>query len=450
MTVEDEISEFIVETSLDDIPDRTVEFTKHLLLKTVAGTLAGSRTPSGEMILDYVGENGHDGSARVMGAGLETSAEDAALAMGYFSHAAELEDDQFPVAASDITVIPVVLALADDLGLSGERIVETTAVAMEVMNRVASFPVTHLGFTDLPFYGVIGAQAAAAKCHGFDRDRTKNMLGLGIAQSSGWRMNFGTAAHYWESAVPCQNAVSSAELAKVGGDSNPDIESWLGALLEEAIETDRITRSLGDEWRVHETCIKKYPVCFLTHRQLDTLRELMASHELSAENIESIETDVGPVDEVVDRPNPTSVDDARFSLQHVLAIYVLNRNISYVDLQPDVVGDPAVESLRSKVDVTVHDDWPAEFNSGVPEVKITTTDGDVIAGEREHLVGGPHEPLSEDEMGALYTRIVTEYYDEPLLSEANIEETLSMVLNLEAQDETAIDELYELLTYETN
>ena len=120
MTVEDEISEFIVETSLDDIPDRTVEFTKHLLLKTVAGTLAGSRTPSGEMILDYVGENGHDGSARVMGAGLETSAEDAALAMGYFSHAAELEDDQFPVAASDITVIPVVLALADDLGLSVE------------------------------------------------------------------------------------------------------------------------------------------------------------------------------------------------------------------------------------------------------------------------------------------------------------------------------------------
>jgi 2-methylcitrate dehydratase PrpD len=321
---------------------------------------------------------------------------------------------------------------------------------MEVMNRVASFPVTHLGFTDLPFYGVIGAQAAAAKCHGFDRERTKNTLGLGIAQSSGWRMNFGTAAHYWESAVPCQNAVSSAELAKLGGDSNPDIESWLETLLDESVDTDRITRDLGEEWRIHETCIKKYPVCFLTHRQLDTLRELMATHELTPENVESIETDLGPVDEVVDRPNPTSVDDARFSIQHVLAVYLRNQNISYADLQPDVVDDPAVESLRSKVDVTVHDDWPAEFNSGVPEVKITTTDGDVIAGEREHLVGGPREPLSADEMGDLYTRILTEYYDEPLLSEADIDGTLDVLLSLEERDRDDIEELYDLLTYETN
>jgi 2-methylcitrate dehydratase PrpD len=447
MAVEDELAAFIVETDLDDVPDRTVEFTKHLLAKTVVGTVAGSRTPSGEMILEYVGGNAHDGSTRVLGTDVETSPEDAALAMGYFSHAAELEDDQFPVAASDITVVPVVFALADHLGLSGEAVLESTAVAMEVMNRVSAFPVTHLGFTDLPFYGVVGAQAAAAKCHGFDRERTKATLGLGIAQSSGWRMNFGTAAHYWESAVPCQNAISSAELAALGGDSNPDIESWLSTLLDRDIDADRITRDLGEEWRIHETCIKKYPVCFLTHRQLDVLGELLESRDVAPEDVESIETDVGPVDEVVDRPEPTSVDDARFSLQHVLAVYLRNGGISYGDLQPDAIEAPEIASLRSKVEVTVHDEWPAEFNSGIPEVRITTTDGEVIASEREHLVGGPHEPLSEGEMRDLCTRLFTGYYEEPLLSEAGIERTIDTVFALE--EEATLDGLFEVLTDET-
>jgi len=193
-------------------------------------------------------------------AGFKTSAEDAALANGYFSHAAELEDDQFPVATSDITVIPVVLALVERLDLTGHEIVETTAVAMEAMNRVGSFPVTHLGYSDLPFYGVIGAQAAAAKAYGFDQERTKDMLGFGIAQSSGWRINFGTAAHYWESAVPCRNAISSAELVKKGADSNPDLEEWITTLIGDDIDVETITEGLGSDWQIHQTAIKKYPV----------------------------------------------------------------------------------------------------------------------------------------------------------------------------------------------
>ncbi len=447
MQVEDELIEFIVGTTIDDIPDRTVAFTKQLLMKTVAGTVAGSRTPSGETILEYIRSNAHTEESRVLGAGIETSAEDAALAMGYFSHAAELEDDQFPVATSDITVVPVVLALAERLELTGKTVIETTAVAMEVMNRVGSFPVTHLGFTDLPFYGVIGAQTAAAKAQGFDEEQTKNMLGLGIAQSSGWRMNFGTAAHYWESAVPCRNAVSSAELAKHGGDSNPDIEDWLTTLLQTDIDTGRITDDLGEQWRIHETSIKKYPVCFLTHRQIDTLLELIESNDLTPEEVESIETDVGPVDEVVDRPDPTTVDDARFSLQHVLAITLLNGEISYADIQPETFDDPKVRSIREKVDVTVHDDWPEEFNSGKPAVRVTTTDGDVFEQSREVLIGGPYDPLTESEMRDLYGWILRNYYREPLLPDEHVEWTADFLLDLDQRDD--LDELYDVLTHET-
>jgi 2-methylcitrate dehydratase PrpD len=447
MQIEDRLSQFVAETSLEDIPDETVEFTKHLLLKTAAGTIAGSQTPSGESVYEYIETNANQEDAPVLGAGFKTSAEDAALANGYFSHAAELEDDQFPVATSDITVIPVVLALVERLDLTGHEIVETTAVAMEAMNRVGSFPVTHLGYSDLPFYGVIGAQAAAAKAYGFDQERTKDMLGFGIAQSSGWRINFGTAAHYWESAVPCRNAISSAELVKKGADSNPDLEEWITTLIGDDIDVETITEGLGSDWQIHQTAIKKYPVCFLTHRQIDTLRELRDAHDLSAENVESIATVVGPIDEIVDRPDPTTVDDARFSLQHVLATVMLNGGIWYSDLQPKSINDPDVKALRSKVEVEVRDDWPAEFNSGTIHVAVRTTDGEVYEKERRDMIGGPNEPLSTEEMRALYRQILENYYDQPLLTSEQIDRTADAILDLE--NETDPTDLFEALTSET-
>lgn len=447
MHIEDEIAEFVTETSIEDIPEETVEFTKHLLLKTVAGTIAGSQTPSGEVVYEYVETNATRADAPVLGAGFETSAEDAALANGYFSHAAELEDDQFPVATSDITVIPVVVALVERLDLSGREIIETIAVAMEVMNRVGSFPVTHLGYSDLPFYGVIGAQVAAAKAYGFDREQTKNMLGLGIAQSSGWRINFGTAAHYWESAAPCRNAISTAALVRMGADSNPDIEEWITTLLGDDIDVETITDGMGSEWKIHQTAIKKYPVCFLTHRQIDSLRELRDAHDLTAENVESISTTVGPIDEIVDRPDPTTVDDARFSLQHVLATVMLNGGIWYSDLQPESVDDPDVKALRSKVEVDVRNDWPAEFNSGTVHVTVTTTDGEQYRKERKDMIGGPSEPLSTDEMRDLYRRILENYYTQPLLAAEQIDRTADAILDLENETDPA--ELFDVLTYET-
>ncbi len=42
-----ELAKFVVETRYSDIPQDVVDFTKGLMLKTVAGTLAGSATPSG-------------------------------------------------------------------------------------------------------------------------------------------------------------------------------------------------------------------------------------------------------------------------------------------------------------------------------------------------------------------------------------------------------------------
>jgi len=95
---------------------------------------------------------------------------------------------------------------------------------------------------------------------------------------------------------------------------------------------------------------------------------------------------------------------------------MLNGGIWYSDLQPKSINDPDVKALRSKVEVEVRDDWPAEFNSGTIHGAVRTTDGEVYEKERRDMIGGPNEPLSTEEMRALYRQILENYYDQPLLT----------------------------------
>jgi hypothetical protein len=50
MQISKRLCEFLIETKFKDIPKETVEFTKQLGLKTVAGMLNGSKRPAGLLV----------------------------------------------------------------------------------------------------------------------------------------------------------------------------------------------------------------------------------------------------------------------------------------------------------------------------------------------------------------------------------------------------------------
>ena len=121
MAIADQIAEFVTETTFDDIPVETVTFVKHLSSKIIAAMLTGSTTRAGMKTAEYVRSKQGPAEVGVIGAGFLCELEDAVFINGITSHAAELEDDQFPSATSDITVFPVIFPMAAKLGPRGKR-----------------------------------------------------------------------------------------------------------------------------------------------------------------------------------------------------------------------------------------------------------------------------------------------------------------------------------------
>jgi 2-methylcitrate dehydratase PrpD len=428
MALIDPLVEFVYDTSYKDLPEPTVTFTKQLLSKIVAAMLNGTKTRAGQRTMQYVKSMNGPEEVGVVGGGFRCALEEAVLVNGMTAHAAELEDDQFPSATSDITVFPVILPLAEKLPLTGKEVIESSALGLEIMNRIGMFPLSSKGITDLPFYGVIGAAITAGKALKLKPDQLKSAVGISMGKASGFIVNFGSDAHYIESASACRDGLMAARMAEKGLSGNPDLEKWLSDLHRGLrIDPSKIISDLGKPpWRIHGIWVKKYPCCFLTHRHIDMMTSILTDPDLSYTNIHKVEIDVGPVDYTCNRPEPKDTEDARFSFQHIMSALMLDGEIDSHHFSVEKLTDKKFEAARKKVSVINHPDWPPEFMSGVAKIKVTLDNGESISRQSPQALGGPDHPLNEKQFADLYRK-----YTKVILTAKDAERTLRLISNLE-------------------
>lgn len=446
MKLIDKLCNFVEQTTIDDLPSDVVEFTKHLTLKTMAGMISGSRTESGYKMTNFIKNIDTSSEASVIGGGFKSSIEYAILANGHYAHAAELEDDQFPSATSDITVTPVILPVAECFNLSGNKIIEATALALEMMNRIGYFSLTPKGITDLPFYGVIGAAIATAKALDFDAKTIRSTIGIAIGRASGFIINFGTDAHYLESSLACRDGYLSAIFAKngmTGLANNSDISDWLKSIHSNPnLPVSEIVKDLGSKWFIKNIWIKKYPCCFLTHRQIDIMLDIKKKYNLTHDDVKHIELDVGPIDATCDRSTPINIEDSRFSFQHILSGVLIEDEVDHRIFTEKKIINPLYIKTRSKIKVNNHHDWPPEFNSGIARVVVTLKDGKQIVETSEQALGGPKRPLTQEQFIELYRK-----YTKDIIPENIVKETCNILLDLENKSADEVATLMKMVTY---
>jgi len=419
-----QLAKFVVQTKFSDIPKDVVDFTKGLLLKTVAGTLAGSATPSGRKMSNITKAQNLKEDAGVIGCGFKTSLRESILLNAFLAHASELEDDSFVGGVSwDITVIPLLLPLAEHLRISGKNLIEALAVGLEVHTRTCSFPTNHLGIVVFP--GAVGPAAAAAKVLGLSVEETTSALGLAMSAPAISLLNLGTDAHFLESALQSSQGMIAAEMAKQGMTGNPDIEAYLTNFLgKERVNSEKMIKDLGREWQFQNIGIKKYPCCFFTHRQIDIVLELKKEHHLSLDEVEKIEVHASPADEWCNRPEPKSLGDLQFSFQHLLGAAVLDGDVNFSNVDVDILSNPRYIEARSKVDVMIHQDRSPVLVQAPADVIIKMKNGKKISRQRTHTIGSRQEPLSPKQFRELYSK-----FTKGILADEQIDKSAEAILN---------------------
>ena len=438
------LAEFAVSTRVSDLSSGTVRFAKQLALKTVAGMLAGSAMPSGKKIAAFVKADSDGSAIGVVGCDFRASLWKAVFADAYFAHQSELEDDRLNTGTCwDITTFPMLFPLAEKLELSGAQMLEASVVGLEVMARTCQFyPQGHMGISIVP--GSIGPAALAARVLKLDVAQTTSSFGLAMSGVPTCYVNFGTDAHFLETAMQTVHGLIAAQTAALGLTSNPDIVRYLTNLLgKDKVNVDDLIGNLGNVYQFEEIWLKKYPCCLYTHRYIDGLLEIILREDIKYDQINSITTHVAAgIMEICNRAEPKTIGDLQFSYQHILASLAMDRDVNYKHIAEERIADPQFKAGREKVDVVVHPEWVARLPMETPaRLEVRLNDGREFFSERTYPTGTAKEPLTMEHVKSLFHKFVGD-----VLPDAQKHYVADALSNMENLDRKEVKQLIGVLT----
>jgi len=237
--------------------------------------------------------------------------------------------------------------------------------------------------------GVFGAAAAVSWLYGSDSEKTVSALGLAGSVSGGvWQMRHeNTDAKQWHIERALSNGGSAGFYAAHGAVGPRFILEGPQGLYAATCENPK-PMTFPDQWRIHEVSFKPWGACRHAHPAIDAALELKAKlGSLDGDILLETYTDAITF---CDRPDPQTVNDAKFSIQHAVAVVVEKGVPELADFEPDAIA--AFAGARNRVTVREAADITARY----PEhygARITCGEQTV---ELVDTLGDPERPLSKE------------------------------------------------------
>jgi 2-methylcitrate dehydratase PrpD len=406
------LGRFVADLRMDQIPENALPVICAGFADCVGVMLAGRDEPAVRLLMETLQPQG--GEATLLFGKRTARAPEAALVNGTAAHALDF-DDVAQRGHPSTVLVPAILAEAQELGASGERMVVAYAAGYETWAElVRRDPDQHhnKGWHPTGIFGAIGAAAACASLRGLEAEKAAHAIAIGASQSSGIMSNFGTMTKPFHAGRASQSGVLAARLADAGFTAALDAlehpQGFVAAVspagrfdLDSPVEA-------GVKWKlsINKLSVKKYPLCFCTHRALDGILDLLRESPVEAAKVAKVRVSTSRRNATILRNHrPRTGLEAKFSMQFAMASAIVAGRAGLSELTDAFVNRDDVQSLLPCVTVEPDDreDPKALGYAPFDLVTIETTDGRTLESRRITQVrGGPESPLAREELWAKF------------------------------------------------
>jgi aconitate decarboxylase len=141
---------------------------------------------------------------------------------------------------------------------------------------------------------------------------------------------------------------------------------------------------------------KKHPSNYFTHRPIDAALALREEHQLDPRGIDRVEVRF-PRFDYVNRPQPKTGLDGKFSVQYTTAVALLDGEITIDSFTNERRFAPDVEALLPRIKLEVDDAIPADFDRMHTVVTVWLKDGSRWSRKVDKLTGWVGSPLTREQ-----------------------------------------------------
>jgi 2-methylcitrate dehydratase PrpD len=403
-------AEWVASVRPEDITPRARTWAKHALLDWIGVTLAAKDEPLVGMMVEELAVD-QPGRCTVVGRGHKTNLLNATMINGAASHALDYDDVARAVHGHpSVPVVPVILALGEELGSTGRDILDAFVTGVEIECRIGDM--TNGGHYQQGFHatgtiGTLGAAAAAAKLMKLDSDTTARALAIAASQAAGLKCNFGTMVKPFHAGKAASNGLLAARLAARGFTANPEaLETRQG--FADVLCPDFESVPIEPDpacFEIEKTLFKYHAACYSTHAMLEAIRDMRAQHAVTLDDFDSMQLYVNTRQAGnCSIPDPETGLQVKFSLRQLAVMGFDGVDTGALDsYTAENANDPRYVAARQNVSI----DYNEERDRMTARLVVKTKDGRTLVGDGD--VGQPASDLDRqwEKLGAKFFAIAS-------------------------------------------
>ena len=423
-----------------------------MLLDTLGAIVAGSAEPENVALARLAAARTAQGTATLIGQRAKADPFWAALTNAAAGVALEVDEgNRLGGGHPAIHVVPGALAVAEERGLGGRRLLESLVAGYEVGSRIGGATTVRANVHSHGTWGTISTAVAVATLGEVPAERIRAIINLAASMSPAntWTpaLDGATIRNLYPGCSAFQGMLA-VDLQRCGFTGLEDGPSDVyGTLLADAFDgaaaisgIDGLARSDAERepYRIEQNYFKLHACCRFNHFALDALMELRRVHRLDASAVGKVEIVTIPFAVRMSEPAPATSLAARFSIPWAVAAALVLGRTDPSAFDETALADARIRDLARRVVIATDPAMsPRRADTPTARVRVMLRDGRTLEEATTVVRGDALSPVPRDEITAKFLALAS-----PVLGDAHARKVADAVAETDTlEDIRALTEM---------
>lgn len=358
----DRLSDFAAGLTYETLTDSARTATRDVVMDTLGAILRGSRLLENTNLAHLVSETSMGGTATVLGHSLKAQPMMATLVNATAGVCLEMDEGtRLGGGHPAIHVVPGALAMAEEMGVGGQRLMESVVVGYEVSSRIGGATRTKFNVHSHGTWGTIGTAVAVAKLMNFNPPQMRQVINLAASMSpaNSWTPCFeGATIRNLYPGRSGMQGILAVHLQNCGYTALDDSPSDLySTILGDSFDPEATIVGLGaDTLRIEQNYFKFHACCLYNHPTLDAVKNLMSKEDFSHRDVDWVKITTVPFGDRMANEYPENMLSAKFHIPFAVAACLVKGRTDILAFMPETVADPTIKEVARRVRVVTDPD----------------------------------------------------------------------------------------------